>query len=66
MTFIVRCRYIASWDRPEGVGYLDSEARCTSALRQAKSFDNEADAWTFAALSGERVPDDCWVESQGC
>jgi hypothetical protein len=62
VTFVVRCRYVANWDTPEGVGYLDAESRCTRDLRYAKTFDVEADAWTFAALSSERVPDDCWAE----
>ena len=57
-TLVVRCRYV----QPDGVGYLDAESRCTRDLRYAKKFDHEADAWTFAGLSGERVPDDCWVE----
>lgn len=61
MSFIVRCRYV----QPEGVGYLDADGRCTRDARQAKTFDNEADAWTFAANSGEQMPCDCWVETIG-
>jgi len=30
--------------------------------KDAKQFSNEADAWTFAKLSDEDVPNDCWVE----
>jgi len=63
MSFVVRCRYVRyNPDYFEGVGYLDAESRCTSAQRDAKTFDNEADAWDFARNSGEHVPDDCWVE----
>lgn len=60
MTFLVRCRYV----QPEGVGYLDEMCRCTKNRRHAKPFDNAADAWAFARLSGERVPDDCWAEEE--
>ena len=58
MTFVVRCRYV----QPEGVGYLDAESRCTRDGRLAKTFDSEADAWSFAKVSGEIVSSDCWVE----
>lgn len=64
MMFLVRCRYIASWEKPEGVGYLDAQGRCSSDVRYAKTFDTEDEAWTFAAVSGELVPEDCWVEPQ--
>lgn len=63
MAFVVRCRYIASYDRPEGgVGYLTRTGQCSRERCDAQVFDTEAEAWSFAALSGERVPDDCWVE----
>lgn len=62
VSFVVRCRYIANRGEPEGIGYLDNEARCTRDARAAKEFDSEADAWAFARVSGERVPEDCWAE----
>lgn len=61
--FVVRCRYVANYGKPEGIGYLDAMSRCTRDLRDAKTFETEDDAWTFAATSGERVPDDCWSEA---
>lgn len=62
LMFLVRCRYIAHGGRPEGVGYLDAESRCTSDRRYAFTFETEADGWVFAANSGEAIPGDCWVE----
>lgn len=61
-SFVVRCRYAANGGKPGGVGYLDRMARCTTELRDAQPFNNEDDAWTFAATSGEEVPNDVWVE----
>jgi hypothetical protein len=64
MSFVVRCKYVSY--RPsyhEGIGWLDRESRCTSERSYAKIFDDEAEAWDFARLSGERVPDDCWAEA---
>lgn len=60
--YVVRCRYVANTGQPEGVGYLDRSAMCSRDARDAKTFDDESDAWLFANNSGERVPDDCWVE----
>lgn len=62
--FVVRCRYVANGGEPEGIGYLDKECRCTRDLYYAAKFDTEADAWTHAAMSGEQVPEDCWVEPE--
>lgn len=62
MSFIVRCRYVPNGYKPGGVGFLDREARCTTALWLAVRFDEEAEAWDFARTSGERVPEDCWAE----
>lgn len=65
VSFVVRCRYLRGWDDAEdGVGYLDSESRCTRDVRHAKTFENEADAWDFANGSGEKVPEDAWVETR--
>lgn len=64
MTFIVRCRYVANGGEPDGIGYLDAGGQCSCDARDAKAFDTEADAWAFAALSGERVPEDCWAEPE--
>jgi hypothetical protein len=60
--FVVRCRYVANGGEPEGVGYLDNESRCSRDVRDAKKFESEADAWAFARVSAERVPEDCWAE----
>lgn len=51
------------YNEPAGIGYLDERGSCSRDPRDAKTFDNEADAWTFAAMSGELIPEDCWVES---
>jgi hypothetical protein len=61
MSYVVRCRYC----QPEGIGFLDAESRCTQEIRDAKVFEDEAEAWLFANVSGEEVPDDCWVEEKG-
>lgn len=61
-TFVVRCRYVANGGEPEGVGYLTKDSGCHRDLDRAATFDTEADAWAHASMSGERVPDDCWVE----
>ena len=58
MSYVVRCRHV----QPDGVGYLDREARCTSDQSLAVRFDVEADAWNFANASGEQVPEDAWAE----
>ncbi len=65
VSFVVRCRYVANGGKPEGIGYLDKEGRCTRALRDAETFESEADAWAFAGVSGEQVPEDCWAEPLG-
>lgn len=63
MRFVARCRFVSYQpEYHEGIGWLDSESRCTSDRRYAKTFDTEAEAWDFARNSGERVPDDCWAE----
>ena len=61
MSFVFRCRHV----QPDGVGYLDREARCTSDKSFAVQFDVEADAWDFARTSGEQVPEDAWAEELG-
>jgi hypothetical protein len=64
-SYVVRCRYVANAGKPQGVGYLDRDARCTRDVRLAQRFPAEDDAWTFAAVSGEQVPEDAWVEGLG-
>jgi len=70
MSFVVRCRgmhYETVDEHLEEVwtvGYLDKDARITDARCYAQEFDNEADAWAFAATSGEQVPNNCWAEEK--
>jgi len=54
---------VANAGKPQGVGYLDSQGRCTRDVTQAQRFATEDDAWTFAANSGEQVPEDAWAEA---
>ena len=54
----MRCRYV----QPDGIGYLDAAGRVSKDASDAERFETESDAWAFARNSGERVPDDCWVE----
>lgn len=60
--FVVRCRYVANAGQPAGVGYLDRDSHCTRDVHHAQTFATEDDAWTFAAVSGEQVPEDAWAE----
>lgn len=63
VVFVVRCRYVWNGpDQPAGIGYLDAEGRITTAIHQVRSFVSEAEAWDHARASGERCPEDAWVE----
>lgn len=42
MMYLIRCKYVAMYDELAGVGYLDAHSRCTSELRNAKTFKSEA------------------------
>lgn len=68
--FVVRCRCVdyVGGKEVRGVGYLDKNCRVSTDPSQAHKFTSEAEAWDFAATSGELGYDEqglfCWAEPE--
>lgn len=66
--FVVRVRYIGSFDVPPGLGWLCEDGTCTRAASLAHRYASSAEAWEHAQFNRVIGEDEegpwAWVENE--